>query len=53
VRSSAAVGVVRAIIGFTGKDCPGAGFRSATFPQPERSAIAAIETARESLIRPD
>ena len=52
VSSCSTVGVVRAIIGLTGREWPGAGWSSATRPQPARPR-AAKSRRRERFMRSD
>jgi hypothetical protein len=53
VRRSFGVGAVRAIAGFTGSLCPGAGLRSATRPQPATRAIAVSVMTRVNFMTSD
>jgi hypothetical protein len=53
VRRSFGVGVARAINGLTGSDWPAAGFRSATWPQPETGTIAASMITRVNFMADD
>jgi hypothetical protein len=47
------VGVVLAISGLTGSDCPAAGLRSVIFPHPARSNADAIRAVRVKVMRSD